>query len=212
MSVALTTTTTSVTIVPTFGTSYTVVVPVTVVSGTNPTLDIGIEESDDTATNWVRVYDFPRITATGMYRSPPILFRGNRIRYVQTVAGTTPSFTRSVSRLQSSAPGLNLRNFIDRTIVPNTLNSVTPTYNIEGCDQINITANCSAQTTPATLTLEFSDNSTNWFTSAVTLTTVVGIVQAKSTNEQWKFARLRVSTAGTGITLSEVTIKAKSIS
>lgn len=102
-SAAITTTTTSVTIVPTFGTSYTVVVPVTVVSGTNPTLDIGIEESDDSGTNWVRVYDFPRITATGMYRSPPILFRGNRIRYVQTVAGTTPSFTRSVSRLQSSA-------------------------------------------------------------------------------------------------------------
>lgn len=147
-----------------------------------------------------------------MYRSPPITLRGNRIRYVQTLGGTTPSFTRSVSRLQSSAPGLNLRNFIDRTIVPNTLNSVTPTYNIEGCDQINITAKCSAQTTPATLTLEFSDDSTNWFTSAVTITTAVGIVQAKSTNEQWKFARLRASTAGTGITLSEVTIKAKSIS
>ena len=212
VSAALTTTTTSTTISPTFGTSYTVVIPVTVVSGTNPTLDVGIDESDDGGTNWVRIYDFPRITATGMYRSPPILFRGNRIRYVQTVAGTTPSFTRSVSRLQSSAPGLNTRQFIDRTIVPNTLNSVTPTYNIEGCDQINITANCSAQTTPATLTLEFTDGNVTWFTSATTLTTAVGIVQAKVTNEQWKFARLRVSTAGTGITLSDVTIKAKSIS
>lgn len=212
VSAALTTTTTSTTISPTFGTSYTVVIPVTVVSGTNPTLDVGVDESDDSGTNWVRVYDFPRITATGMYRSPPILFRWNRIRYVQTVAGTTPSFTRSISRQQSSAPGLNTRQFIDRTIVPNTLNSVTPTYNIEGCDQVNITANCSAQTTPATLTLEFTDDNVTWFTSATTLTTAVGIVQAKVTNEQWKFCRIRVSTGGTGITLSDVTIKAKSIS
>lgn len=147
-----------------------------------------------------------------MYRSPPILLRGNRVRYVQTLTGTTPSFTRSVNRLQSSAPGLHIRRFLDRTIVPNTLNSTTGTYGIEGCSDINIYALCSAQTTPATLTLEFSDNGANWFTSAVTLTTAVGIVQAKSTNEQWKFVRLRVSTAGTGITLSDVTIKAKSIS
>lgn len=175
-------------------------------------MDVGIEESEDTGVNWVRVYDFPRITSPGMYRSPPLTLRGNRIRYVQTLGGATPSFTRAVNRLQSSFIGLNLRQFIDRSIVPNTLNSVTPTYNIEGCDQINISANCSAQTTPATLTLEFSDDSTKWFTSTVTLASAVGIVQAKSTNEQWKFARLRVSTAGTGITLSEVTIKAKSIS
>lgn len=175
-------------------------------------MDVGIEESDDSGTNWVRVYDFERITATGMYRSPPLLMRGNRMRYVQTITGTTPSFTRALNRIQSSAPGLNVRQFIDRTIVPNTLNTTTPTYNIEGCDSINVTVNCTAQTTPATLTLEFSDDSTNWFVSAVTLATAVGIVQAKSTNEQWKFMRIRVSTAGTGITLSSVTTKSKSIS
>jgi len=175
-------------------------------------MDVGIEESDDSGTNWVRVYDFERITATGMYRSAPLMMRGNRMRYVQTITGTTPSFTRALNRIQSSAPGLNVRQFIDRTIVPNTLNTTTPTYNIEGCDSINIMANCTAQTTPATLTLEFSDNGATWFTSAVTLATAVGVTQAKSTNEQWKFARLRVSTAGTGITLGEVTIKAKSIS
>lgn len=211
-SVAITTTATTGAITPTFGTAYTVSIPVTAVSGTNPTMDVGIDESDDGGTNWVRVYDFPRITAIGMYRSPPINLRGNRVRYVQTITWTTPSFTRSVNRLQSSAPGLHIRRFLDRTIVPNTLNSTTGTYNIEGCSDINIYALCSAQTTPATLTLEFSDDTVTWFTSAVTLATAVGIVQAKSTNEQWKFARLRASTAGTGITLSEVIIKAKSIS
>ena len=211
-STAITTTTTTAAVTPSYWTSYTISIPVTLVSGTNPTMDVGIEESDDSGTNWVRVYDFERITATGMYRSPPLTLRGNRIRYVQTIAGTTPSFTRALNRLQSSAPGLNTRSFIDRSILPNTLNSVTPTYNIEGCDTINIIAICSAQTTPATLTLEFSDNGANWFTSSVTITTAVWIVQAKSTNEQWKFARLNVTTAGTGITLSLASIKAKSIS
>ena len=206
-SAAITTTTTTAAITPTFGTAYTVSIPVTAVSGTNPTLDIWIEESDDGGTNWVRIYDFPRITATGMYRSPPINLRGNRVRYVQTLTGTTPSFTRSVNRLQSSAPGLHIRRFLDRTIVPNTLNSTTGTYNIEGCSNINIYALCSAQTTPATLTLQFSDDWTNWHTSTNTLNTVVWFAQTKVQNEQWKFCRLIVSSAGTGITLTEIWIK-----
>jgi hypothetical protein len=96
-SAALTTTTTTAAITPTSGSAYQVNIPVTAVTGTNPTLDVRIEESDDAGTNWFTVYDFPRITATGIYRSPVLpLGSGTRIRYVQTVAGTTPSFTRSV--------------------------------------------------------------------------------------------------------------------
>ena len=207
-SAAITTTTTTAAITPTFWTAYTVSIPVTAVSGTNPTLGIWIEESDDGGTNWVRIYDFPRITATGMYRSPPINLRGNRVRYVQTITWTSPSFTRAVNRLQSSAPGLHTRRFLDRTIIPNTLNSTTGTYNIEGCSNINIYALCSAQTTPATLALQFSDDWTNWHTSTNTLNTVVWFAQTKVQNEQWKFARLIVSSAGTGITLTESSIKA----
>lgn len=99
-SAALTTTTTTAAITPTAGLAYSVNIPVTVVSGTSPTLTVRIEESDDTGTNWYEVYTFPTITATGIYRSPIIRMRGNRIRYVQTVTGTTPSFTRAINRLQ----------------------------------------------------------------------------------------------------------------
>jgi hypothetical protein len=60
-------------------------IPVTAVTGTSPTMDVRIEESDDSGTNWYTVYDFPRITATGIYRSPLIPLVGNRIRYVQTI-------------------------------------------------------------------------------------------------------------------------------
>jgi hypothetical protein len=101
-SAALTVTTTTAAITPTLGTSYEVNIPVTVVTGTSPTLQVTIQESDDTGTNWFNVYDFPTIIAVGIYRSPVLTLTGNRIRYVQTVTGTTPSFTRSIGRLQSN--------------------------------------------------------------------------------------------------------------
>jgi len=47
---------------------------------------------------------------------------------------------------------------------------------------------------------------TNWFTSTATVTTVVGVAQAKIDNMQFKFVRANVTAAGTGITLGEVTI------
>lgn len=109
VSAALTTTTTTAAFTPTFGISYVVQIPVAVVSGTSPTLDVGVEESPDGTANWMRVYDFPRITATGSYTSPPLPFTGNRVRYVQTVGGTTPSFTRAINRLQLSSPASMLR-------------------------------------------------------------------------------------------------------
>jgi hypothetical protein len=184
---------------------------VTAVTGTTPTLDVSVEESDDTGTNWFRVYDFERISAVGMYRSDPITLRGNRIRYVQTIAGTTPSFTRAINRLQRNDDAPLRITFVDRTIVPNTLNSVTPTYYVEGCADFNFTVRCTAQTTAATLTVQFSNDGTNWHTTTHTLTTAVGVAHVKAQNEQWKFGRLIVTAAGTGITLGEVTFRAQSV-
>ena len=205
---ALTTSTTTAAITPTGGVSYQVNIPVTAVSGTNPTLDVSIEESDDNGTNWFKVYDFPRVTAVGMYRSPLLRMRGTRVRYVQTVAGTSPSFTRAVNRIQLSNPANQIAQIIDRTIVPNTLNSVSPALLVEGCQDFNIFIRCTAQTTAATITLQFSDDNVNWHTTGNTLTTSVGIAHTKVANEQWKFARAIVSAAGTGITLAELTLKA----
>ena len=102
-SSAITTTTTTATLTPTFGNSYVVQIPVTAVSGTTPTYQVTIQESNDSGTNWYNVYAFPTITTTGFYYSPPLLFKGNRVRYVQTLTGTTPSFTRAINRLQMTA-------------------------------------------------------------------------------------------------------------
>ncbi len=101
-SAALTTNTTTAAITPTWGTSYQVSIPVTIVTGTTPTMSVAIQESFDNGTNWFDVYTFPLITAVGVYNSPKVNVKGNRVRYVQTVTGTTPSFTRSVIRIQSN--------------------------------------------------------------------------------------------------------------
>lgn len=205
-SAAITSTTTTSAVTPTFGTAYQVNIPVTAVSGTSPTLDVAVEESTNNGTNWFKVYDFPRITATGIYNSPILRLRGTRVRYVQTITGTSPSFTRSLNRSQISHAATQNIQIIDRTIAPNTLNSTSPAILVEGCQDFNIIVRCTAQTTAATVALQFSHDNTNWFTTATTLTTAVGIVQAKASNEQWKFARLIVTAAGTGITLGEAMI------
>ncbi|HAB99250.1 MAG TPA: hypothetical protein DCE71_05460, partial [Parachlamydiales bacterium] len=164
-SAAITTTATTAAFSPTFGTGYIVNIPVTATSGTGQFLDLSVEESDDSGTNWFKVYDFPRITATGMYRSPILRSRGNRVRFVQTLGGTTPSFTRSINRLQLSGSNSQISQLVDRTIAPNTLNSTSPTLNVEGCQDFNMSVRITAQTTAATIAIQFSDDGTNFHTS-----------------------------------------------
>lgn len=62
-SAALTSSSTTAAISNAVSNAYQVVIPVTAVSGTSPTMDITIQESDDGGTNWFTVYQFPRITA-----------------------------------------------------------------------------------------------------------------------------------------------------
>jgi hypothetical protein len=98
---AITTSLTSAAITPAYASSYMINMPFTAVSGTNPTFTMVVQESADAGTNWYTTYTFPVITATGSYNSPVLPVTGNRIRYVQTITGTTPSFTRQVNRLVS---------------------------------------------------------------------------------------------------------------
>jgi len=211
VSAALITTTTSATFIPSFGISYQVNIPVTVVSGTSPTLDVTIEESDDTGINWYKVYDFPRITGTGIYRSPHIPFMGNRVRYVQTVGGTTPSFTRSINRLQSSYPALPVRQLIDRTISLTTLNSTTPILLTRDCgNALQLVINTGAAATPPVLQLEGSEDfGSTWYSIGSPLTAVASsTVQLTVTTINSAAVRARVSTAGVGVTAGYVMIKA----
>jgi len=208
-SAALTTTTTTAAFTPAHGLSFQVVIPVTAVTGTTPTLDVGVEISDDSGTNWVRVYDFPRITATGIYRSPLLSLRGNRVRYVQTVAGTTPSFTRSVQRLQSSAMVPQTAQIVDRTITLTTLNSNTPSLNVQGCTNAQLVVNIGAATTPPTLQLQGSDdNGASWYAVGATLAAVASsTVQLTVNNVNSQLLRATVTAAGSTVTPGYVLVK-----
>ena len=211
-SAALTTTTTTAAFTPTFGISYTVNIPVTAVTGTTPTLDVSIEESDDSGTNWFTVYQFPRITAAGMYRSPLIRMVGNRVRYAQTVGGTTPSFTRAINRLQNSTSADAVRQLIDRSISLTTLNSTTPSLDTRDAgNRAQLVVNVGAITTTApALQMEGSDdNGASWYAIGTPLTAVASsTVQVTVVDINAALMRARVSTAGSGVTAGYVMIKA----
>lgn len=209
-SAALTTTTTTAAFTPTYGCSYEVNIPVTAVSGTTPTLDVVVQESDDSGTNWFDVYHFPRITATGMYRSPKLPLTGNRVRYVQTVGGTTPSFTRAVNRLQESDSVAQLRQLIDRAISVTTLNATTSGLNVQNCRNAQVVFNIGTASTPPAVQLEGSDdNGATWYSIGSPLTAVASsTVQLTVNNIQTGLLRGRISTAGVTVVAGYLLIKA----
>jgi hypothetical protein len=101
-SAAITTTANTTAITPASGKSFQVLINVIAVSGTAPINRTLIEQSLDGGTTWRTLYEFPQITTAGAYYSPRLPLTGNRIRYNQTIGGTTPSFTRSITRVQSN--------------------------------------------------------------------------------------------------------------
>jgi hypothetical protein len=194
---------------PTSGCSYIVNIPVTGVSGTSPTMDVDVQESDDTGTNWFTVYSFPRITATGFYRSPKLPFNGNRVRYVQTISGSGTNFTRAINRLQCSDSVTSTRQLIDRSIVLTTLSSATPNLIVQNCQRAQLVINIGAATTPPTLQLEGSDdNGVTWYLIGTALAAVASsTVQTTVANVHSQLIRARVSVAGSTVTAGYVLLK-----
>ncbi|MBI3144920.1 MAG: hypothetical protein HYZ18_06545 [Pseudogulbenkiania sp.] len=180
------------------------VVVVTSVSGTSPSLDVVIQESDDTGTNWQDIYHFPRITAAGAYRSSLLRLTGNRLRYVRTVGGTTPSFTLSLVR--NNYPYANpdkLRCQFNRSLNPNTQGSTTPALFVEGTSRLQLVVNMGAITTTVpVLGLQGSEDNVNWYDVGPSLAAVAnGTVQLTEPDIAVKFVRAIVKTAGVGATL-----------
>lgn len=60
-------------------------------TGTSPTLDITIQESDSLASGYTTVVTFDQITAAGVYYRR-YSSRKKHVRAVLTVGGTTPNF------------------------------------------------------------------------------------------------------------------------
>lgn len=208
-SAALTATTSTAALTPTYGPAQIVSVFVTAASGTNRALDLVVQESDNTGTNWYDVYHFPRIDSVGEYRSAPIVMRGNRLRYVQNVSGTSPSFTRSISRLQTNISSPLQMQFMDRALAVNTLNSVTPSWLIDGSADLNLAVVMGAVTTTApTLCLEVSPDGAAWFQVGADVDTAANTNALLQASDIFgRFARVRVKTAGVGATLGYLMVK-----
>lgn len=213
-SATITTTTTSSTITPNnppLGGVHSVQIAVTAVSGTNPTLDLVMQESNDSGTNWETVYQFPRITSTGFYQSPQLPINGNRIRYVTTIGGTTPSFTRSVIRNQHLfvTPKV-FRQLFDRTITLTSLNSTTASLLVDGAQNCQLTINIGAATTPPTLQLQGTeDNGLTYYNIGTALAAVASSTVSLTVNNiTAQRIQAVVSVAGTVVTAGYVLIRA----
>jgi hypothetical protein len=210
VSAAITTTTTSTNLTPALGSVYNINIAVTAVSGTNPTLSVAVQESSDSGSNWFTVYTFPTITAIGSYNSPYLVQRGRILRYVQTITGTTPSFTRSISRDQSSQSNTPpYINFLDFAIVPSTTNSTTASVFVENTNTYTAIVNQGAGGSGVTFALDGSDDNVNWVQSIATVVGVVGGATPQMmsySGAAFRFIRARVVTGVASTTISYISL------
>ena len=155
----ISTTTTTARFTPTFGNSFQVQVSVAAISGAGAYMDVSIEISLDDGATYRRVWDIPRIMATGTYECPLLFMEGTRVRYVQNIGGTTPSITRTIRRIQCSiTPQQMLTQLIDRTIDLNTLNSVTPWLSVKNARNVQLLLNVGTSAAAPTIQLEATDD------------------------------------------------------
>ena len=209
-SAAITATATTSSIANSLGNGFQVNIVVTSATGTNPTLDVRVEESFDGGTNWVTLYEMQRITAVGSYNSPILRASGRHIRYVQTVGGTSPSFTRAVTRnVLPFIPAEPQKRLMDRSIVLTTLNSVTPVLFSGSANNVQLVINLGTATTPPAIQLEGSEDGVNFYAIGTPLTGVASsTVQLTIANVSATFVRARVSTIGATVVAGYVSIKA----
>jgi len=207
-SAAITTTTTSAAKTITNGASVSFSVNATVVSGTTPTYDFKVQESSD-GTIWTDIWAAPRLTAVSSFTTPAIRIRGSQYRYVETISGTTPSFTRTITSARMPHAGELIRNIVDRTIAPITTNSVTPSLYVEGCSYYTITVFQGAGGSAVTFAIDGSMDGTNWAQNIKQVNGVVsGVVQAYATGG-YKFIRARVVLGVASTTLNYLQLQAK---
>lgn len=214
-SAAITTTTTSANIATTNMQSVAFQFTVTGASGVGQTLDIVIQETFN-GTDYYDIFHIQRITTVGFYQTPLLQLTGIGIRYVRTVGGTTPSFTMSGVRITRQVSTNLNKTFINRTVDPNTLNSATPSYFVDGCDepQLVVSLGAGGSGSQPHFALQGSeDGVNNWYVingTDVTANTSTTVHSNPLYGHLPKYIRAVTSTAGSGgYTLNYITIRCK---
>jgi hypothetical protein len=207
-SAAISTTTTGATKALAAGCVPSLNVAITAASGTSPTYDFSIQTSIDGA-NWTTVYQMPRQTTTGFFSTPALQTPGIDYRYVETIGGAGPSFTRTITSNRQNSTGIVLRNIIDRTINPVTTNSTTASLNVEGTSAYSmIVSQGTGGTSGVAFALDGSDDGTNWVQGlAVVIGNInVAPVTATYSGSMFRFIRARVLTGVASSTINYVTL------
>lgn len=141
-------------------------VNVTAASGTTPKLDLVLQESPDGGTTWNDVWHVERITTTGVYQIPTIPVQGRR-RWAWTIAGTTPSFTFSISATRGGAhPYPARRQYFDRVVDPATTNSVGSIYRTGGARYGSMFVYLSTLSGNPIMAWDLSPDQSQWFAAS----------------------------------------------
>jgi hypothetical protein len=130
------------------------------------------------------------------------------------VGGTSPSFTNSVTRPARQTSSDLFRNFFNRTIDPNTLNSTTPTFFMDGCDQLQLCVIMNGGGTAPVIKMQGSEDATNFFDlPSMSVTAAVSAVTQIMSNatSMPRFVRSIVATAGVGSSLVSVDMKGRGV-
>ena len=99
------------------------------------------------------------------------------------------------------------RSIIDRTIDLNTLNSVSRTMVADYVSRFNFALHCTAQTTAATVKIQFSDDEVLWIDHSASITSVNGVATLDVQDCFYRYVRAIVTSAGSGITLGQLIMK-----
>lgn len=182
--------------------------------------------STDSGTTYTDVWTCTPITATTQIRVPAIPMEGRRRWSIMSVGGTSTTIPATITAQE--LPGVNLiqRQFVDifsatnptasvvngvstpSTLVSTTISSTSGVAVIEGCKLVTITGvfTGGTPTTAPVYALQTSDDATNWFTTATTISpTAAGTFRATATNVCARYARLIITTASAGGTAYGVT-------
>lgn len=191
------------TITSAIGCGLSAFVNITAASGTTPTLDLSLEESFDNGTTYVPVWHFERVTAISSVYMPPMP-TGARRRWAWTIAGTTPSFTFSITTTSTNAAFPLAKQFFDRTagLLSGTLNATSSTYQVSGINNLSATVTIGAATTPGTYQIQVSNDAVNWVGASTATPAVASstVLISKTTGVVGRFARIICTSAATAQT------------
>jgi hypothetical protein len=171
-------------------------------------MDFVFQESLDGGTTWIDRWAMPRISGASPapITTPQFNLTGNRYRWNRTLTGTY-SITRVATAMRyPDVMGQWVRSFYDRAVVPATLNSTTASWPVLDVLTHTFTVVMAGGGAPPTFTVQVSQDNVNWANTANTIVAAVGAATSLTVNLASPFARLIVSVAGAGSTLTYASV------